>query len=226
LEVDPVFVTGARATLEVEAVLFDLDGVLIDSSVVVEAVWRGFAARHGLDAERLLATVHGRRTEDTIRDWLAKARVAAETEAVEREEVERAHEVRPLAGLAPGSWAVVTAASRELATARLTAARLPLPARELLVRAEDVRRGKPDPEPYRTAAERLGVRAAECVVIEDPPAGIRAARRAESPVIGVLTTHPADQLYEATLLVDSLERVRALSAESPVRLRVDQSPQR
>ncbi|AZQ34552.1 HAD family hydrolase [Streptomyces cyaneochromogenes] len=181
----------SHTTLSPEALLFDMDGTLVDSTVVVERTWRRFARRHGLDAERILATAHGRRTGETVARYApAGVDVAAETARLVAEEVEDVDGIVPvpgapalLASLAGDRWAVVTSAGRELTHRRMAAAGLPLPS--LLVSADDVREGKPSPEGYLTAAAALNVRPAATVVFEDAEAGLRAAAAAGAPAVVV-----------------------------------------
>jgi HAD superfamily hydrolase (TIGR01509 family) len=193
------------------AVLFDLDGVLIDSTAVVEEIWVEFAERWDLDAAELLASVHGRRTEDTIREWAPKTDARVEAAMIERLEIDRTSGIRALPGasellaaLPSRSWAVVTAAGRELARARLRAAGLVSPPSDLLVGAEDVDAGKPDPEPYLEAAARLVLPPSACLVVEDAPAGVASANAAGMSAIALLTTHDANALDGAREHVRSL----------------------
>jgi mannitol-1-/sugar-/sorbitol-6-phosphatase len=170
------------------AFLFDMDGTLLDSSAVVERVWLTWARQHGIDTDVLLSSLHGVRAEDTIRKFAGPTLdVARETEWILQAELGDVEGVVPLDGigllldrLAPDAWAVVTSATRALATVRLNAAKLPIP--RVLVTAEEVRRGKPDPEGFLLAAQRLGVRIEECLVFEDSPAGVAAAKAAGAHV--------------------------------------------
>jgi sugar-phosphatase len=170
------------------AFLFDMDGTLLDSSAVVHRVWGEWARRHGVDAEALLAAVHGVRAEDTIRRFAEPGMdVAKETQWILEAEVRDVEGVVALEGihafierLAPGSWAIVTSAPRALAEARLRAAKLPIP--DVLITAEEVQRGKPDPQGFLLGAARLGVRIDECLVFEDSAAGVAAAKAAGADV--------------------------------------------
>jgi len=199
---------------EPRAVLSDLDGVLVDSAAVIEQTWRGFADRHGLDPDEVVAAGHGRRSIDLIR--LVAPHLDAEIEAanVEREEIAQASGLRPLPGarelvdaVPAERFAIVTSGSRALALARLRAAGLPVPA--VLVTAEEVDDGKPHPAGYLRAAELLGVDPAHSVVLEDAPAGVEAGRAAGMTVIAVLTTNDASALTKAHSRVRDL---RALAA--------------
>ncbi len=176
------------------AFLFDMDGTLLDSSAAVDRVWGAWAKRHGVDAQTLLATVHGVRSEDTIRRFAgAGVDVARETQWIFEAEVADVEGVVALPGihafidaLDPGTWAIVTSAPRALAEVRLRAVNLPIP--EVMITGEDVRRGKPDPQGFLLAAQRLGVSIGKCLVFEDSPAGVAAAKAAGAHVaiVGVL----------------------------------------
>lgn len=203
-------------TIRCAAILFDLDGVLMDSGAAVERAWQRWAARHGLETADVLAEAHGRRTEDTIRAIAPWLDVEAETRALEDTETDDTDGVVALPGAASlleslpaGSWAVATSGSRRLATTRLAHGGLPLP--EVLVTAEDVERGKPDPQPYLAAAEALGVEPSRCLVVEDAPAGIAAGRAAGAAVLAVTTTFAASELGAADHLAPSLAAVTLLS---------------
>jgi sugar-phosphatase len=170
------------------AFLFDMDGTLLDSSAVVERVWRNWAQRQGVDPETLLSVSHGVRSEDTIRRFATAATdVARETDWILQAELNDIEGVVALAGvhalierLQPEEWAIVTSATRDLARVRLRAAGLPLP--RVLITAEDVERGKPDPQGFRKAATLLGVAIEKCLVFEDSPAGVAAAKAAGAHV--------------------------------------------
>jgi sugar-phosphatase len=170
--------------------LFDNDGVLVDSDAAVAASWSRWALEHDLDPAAVLAVVHGRRAADTVADLVAEDRRAAAAELIDRYELQDAGTVPAVAGAAdllaalpPDVWAVVTSGTPALATARLTAAGLPLPG--AMVTGHDVRTGKPDPEGYLLGARLLGVPPEETVVVEDAPAGIAAGRAAGARVVGV-----------------------------------------
>jgi mannitol-1-/sugar-/sorbitol-6-phosphatase len=206
---------------EPRAVLSDMDGVLVDSGVAIEYTWRGFAARHQLDPERVLALVHGRRPVDLIRLVAPHLDADAEAARIEREEIASAAVLRPLPGarelveVVPAErFAIVTSASRALALARLRAAGIPAP--EVLVTAEQVQDGKPDPAGYLSAAQLLGVDPVHCLVLEDAPAGVDAGLAAGMTVIGVLTTNNESSLRRANSRVPDL-RALLPKADGPRR---------
>jgi sugar-phosphatase len=184
---------------ECSAILFDLDGVLVDSAAYVEQQWRRWASARGLRPEPFLRVCHGRRALETIRIAAPDLDAEAEVKAFVPVEDEGSEAIGPLAGagrlldlLPIGSWAVATSGPRPIATSRLRRAGLPVP--PVLVCAEDVARGKPSPDAYLLAARELGVLPSACLVVEDAPAGIQAARAAGMTVVGLTTTHPCDQL--------------------------------
>ncbi len=177
------------------AFLFDMDGTLLSSIAAAERVWSAWARRHGIDVERFLPTIHGVRAADTIRRQnLRDIDLAAEVAWVERGELEDVEGVVAIDGvldflrsLPPKRWAIVTSATLELATRRLEAAGIARP--PVMVTAEDVVRGKPHPDGFLAAAERLGVAAADCLIFEDAPAGIAAAEAAGADVMVITATH-------------------------------------
>lgn len=197
--------------LECEAVLFDMDGTLVDSRHIVEETWLSWAAEHGLPAEAVLAVAHGRRTLETMRlvaPHLATPEEAARLDGREAEleghETAIAGAAALLAELPPERWAVVTSAGHELARTRLATVGLPVP--RVLVGADDVARGKPAPDGYLRAADALGVPPGRCVVLEDTPVGAEAGHAAGAIVIGLRTTFPA--VDGCDFLVTDLRAVR------------------
>ena len=193
--------TSAPTQLECDVILFDLDGVLIDSTSCIVRHWQDWADRHGLDIDEIMQIAYGIRTVETIRLAAPHLDAAKEAEQFTTREVgdtagvvaiEGADQI--LAALPEGTWAIVTSGSLALATARLRAAELPIP--KVFVTADDVQQGKPDPEPYLVGAKRLGVAVERCVVIEDAPAGIVAGKRAGMQVIGIASTHARNELLE------------------------------
>jgi mannitol-1-/sugar-/sorbitol-6-phosphatase len=158
---------GPVGVIRCGAILFDLDGVLVDSGAAVERAWEEWAARHKLEIHHVLAEAHGRRTTDTIRAVAPWLDVEAESRALEEAETGDTDGVVALPGAASllealpaGSWAVATSGTRRLATTRLMHTGLPLP--KVLVTAADVEHGKPDPQPYAAAAQGLGVEPSRC----------------------------------------------------------------
>jgi sugar-phosphatase len=205
MSVCPTSAVGERAP-SLRAVLFDLDGVLVDSAQSVDRHWSNWASRHGLRPQDVLAVAHGHRTVETMRQFL----FTCDEDAAARFEEEQANDCIDVTEI-PGAkaflddlrlpWAVVTSGSRRLATARMIKTGLPLVT--TLVAGDEVTRGKPDPEGYRLAADLLGVSAEQCLVIEDAPSGIAAGLAAGAVVAAVETTWPRSALAAATWCVDS-----------------------
>jgi sugar-phosphatase len=184
------------------ALLFDLDGVLIDSTPAVTRVWTRWANEHGFDPEEVTYNAHGRPSIETIRDYLPDADCELENREVERREIEDLEGVVVLPGagellnsLPSERWAIVTSCTRPLAEARLAAAGLPVP--RLIVTSNDIRNGKPHPEPYLKGAALLGFPPTDCIVLEDVPAGIRAGKRSGARVIAFRTTMVESELRKA-----------------------------
>ncbi|MEZ0314648.1 MAG: HAD-IA family hydrolase [Myxococcota bacterium] len=177
------------------AILFDMDGTLINSIAVAERVWGAWARRHGLDVAKFLPTIHGRRVPETIAGagipGIDIARESAEITAAELEDVEGIvpipGAIELLASVPAERQALVTSAPRALALRRLAAAGITPP--RIIVSGDDVSRGKPAPACYLLAAQRLGIYAADCLVVEDTPAGIAAGETAGATVLVINATH-------------------------------------
>jgi mannitol-1-/sugar-/sorbitol-6-phosphatase len=189
-----------------EALLLDVDGTLVDSREAVERTWRQVADEFGVPAGPILAGCHGRRDDDVVPEFFAPDRVAAVVARITDLETAYLDLVRPvpgaaslLAGWEPDRWAAVTSGPRTLMAGRLRAAGLPVP--PVLVCAEDVTRGKPDPEGFLLAADALGVSPAGCVVVEDSPAGVAAGKASGAYVVAITTTHRASELAEADAVI-------------------------
>jgi mannitol-1-/sugar-/sorbitol-6-phosphatase len=174
---------GTTLHLPAAAVVFDNDGVLVDSTAAVDLAWRRWAAAWNLDPDVVLGVAHGHRSRDTVRHFIGASDRVAALAQIDQLELEAAGGVGAVAGSTalvrsmPGDrWAIVTSGTRALAEARLAAAGLPLPA--IMITADDVHRGKPDPEGYAAAIHRLGSAPGDVIVMEDSPGGISAARAA------------------------------------------------
>lgn len=204
------------------AFLFDMDGTILTSIAAAERVWATWARRHGVDVDAFLPTIHGARAIDTI-NRLALPGVDAEVEAAwitqaEIEDVDGVEEVagaaRFLKSLPTHQWAIVTSAPRTLALRRMAAAGIPEP--DVMVTAEDVSKGKPDPAGYRLAAERLGVEITDCLVFEDATVGILAAEASGADLLIVTATHE-QPIETAHATLDHYDRVAA-SADAEGRI--------
>lgn len=191
------------------AILFDLDGVLVDSTRQVDREWREWALRKGVNGDAVMAIAHGVRTIEVIRRVAPHLDAAAEAAALEKHEAhdQRGVAVMPgakdlLKSIPEGRWGVVTSGSRMLARNRLRHCGLPVPA--VLVTSDDVVNGKPHPEPYLKGAAALGLKPVECVVVEDAPAGIQAAHAGGMKVIGLASTYEPAKLTEANAVIQAL----------------------
>jgi mannitol-1-/sugar-/sorbitol-6-phosphatase len=200
--------------LLVQGILFDLDGVLIDSTAGVTRVWRDWGIRHGLDPDQTAHAAHGRRAIDTVRLLAPQLDAEAELKDLERREIADSYDVTVfpgaanlLASLHPCRWAIVTSGTRDLATHRLAVAGLHIP--ELMITGNDIQHGKPHPEPYQRGAALLGLPPGACIAVEDAPNGIRSALDSGMPVLAVPTTYPADELTQATALLPNLAALHA-----------------
>ncbi|RON50190.1 HAD-IA family hydrolase [Pseudomonas frederiksbergensis] len=208
------------------AFLFDMDGTVLNSIAAAERIWTAWALRHGLDVETFLPTIHGARAIDTINrqglpglDAEAEARFITEAEIEDVQGiVEVAGAARFLNSLPADQWAIVTSAPRALALRRMAAAGIPEPS--VMVTAEDVKAGKPDPAGYRLAAQRLGLEVTQCLIFEDAAVGIQAAEAAEADLLVMTSTHehPIETPHATMADYDSVE-VRA-DSDGRIRLQV------
>ncbi|RLL65851.1 HAD-IA family hydrolase [Streptomyces sp. Z26] len=203
--------------LSADALLFDNDGTLLSSMESVVRCWTRWAGEYGVPAEDFARVeLHGRTAGEIIADLLPAAEVPGARRRIEQLEVEdvagggvvllpgtaalvAALSAPPAPGAVPARWAVVTSAARPLAEARLREVGVEPP---LVVAAEDVVRGKPDPEPFLLAARKLGVAPDRCVVFEDAPAGLAAARAAGMRAVALTTTHAREQLRADAVVTD------------------------
>lgn len=210
------------------ALLFDLDGVLINSTPAVARVWRHWALERGFDPEEVVARAHGRPSLTTVREYLPNADHEAENREVERREIADLEGVVPLPGalnllasLPQDCWTIVTSCTRPLAEVRIKAAGLPLPKK--LITSNDIQHGKPHPEPFLKGAAVLGFPARECIVLEDVPAGVRAGKSAGARVIGFTTTVQAAALKEAGVdwILRNCGSIRLLDSARSLRLSLE-----
>jgi mannitol-1-/sugar-/sorbitol-6-phosphatase len=190
-----------------DAILFDMDNTLLDSTICNEGIMGRWADRRGLDRDFVIQVSHGRRTIDSIGEAAPHLDAEEEAKEIDAEELTTGEGIvavpgalRLLSELKPHQWAVVTSASKALATFRMACAGLPLP--EVLISGDDVSKGKPDPEGYLKGASRLGVRPERCIVVEDSPAGILAGRHAGMNVVAITTTFPAEKLLGAPAIAN------------------------
>jgi sugar-phosphatase len=207
--------TDKNITLTCHAILFDLDGVLLDSTRCIERHWQAWAEKHCLDLKNVLQNAHGVRTIETIR--LVAPHLDSEKEAEEftANEILDTEGVIAIPGakelmehLPPGKWAIITSGGYDLVQARLKKAGLPMP--EYIISADDVTQGKPSPQPYLMGADKLGVPIDQCVVVEDAPIGVRSGKAAGMRVIGIAATHSYKELLDVGVdfLVESLLKIQ------------------
>jgi mannitol-1-/sugar-/sorbitol-6-phosphatase len=200
-------------TFHCAAILFDLDGVLVDSTGSVDRQWRIWARERGIDEEKVIAIAHGVRAVEVIRVVAPHLDAEREVAKLEMKEAADRDGVAVMPGaielirtIPPGGWGVVTSGTRHLATGRLQLAGIPLP--KVMVAADEVTNGKPHPEPYLKGAQLLGANPTDCLVIEDAPAGIRAAHAGGMKVIALTSTYPASALSEADVVVRKLDQIQ------------------
>ncbi|POX41128.1 HAD family phosphatase [Streptomyces sp. Ru72] len=201
--------------MTISAVLFDVDGVLLDSAAAHRRVWNSWSLTRGLDPEKVWQLTFGRRPEDTVKDAAAHLDPAFERQVLDELLAQERNGILPVDGavdllgaLSGSSWAIVTSGDGDFVEARFAAVGLPLPA--VRVYGSDVEHAKPAPECFALAASRLGIATSACVVVEDTPVGITAAVAAGCTVIGLTTTHPEESLRQAHMCAASLAEVRNL----------------
>ena len=213
--------------VETKGLLFDMDGVLVSSIGAVNRCWVRWCEMYGVPNPEGFEVPHGKRAVDIVRmlkPEFDKAQVAEGLRAIEDLEIADTEDLTVLPGvkellerLPIDCWAIVTSATWRLLIGRLKAAGLPVP--ERIISGDMVERGKPDPEPYRRGAELLGFKPGECVVVEDAPSGVGAGIAAGCRVLGVLGTHEASELGEATWVARSLDAVDVTETGDGLELR-------
>lgn len=201
--------------LQCKGVLFDMDGVLLDSTTAVARVWGKWAQERGFDPQYVANIAQGRPSLTTIRELLPNADHVAENRIVERREIEDIEGVVACAGAAEllaslpiERWAIVTSSTRALAEVRLRAGGLRIP--ERMITSTDIQQGKPHPEPFLKGAALLGLAPQDCLVVEDTAAGIRAGKAAGCRVLAFRTTM-SDAVLQAAhpdWIVDDCSRLR------------------
>jgi sugar-phosphatase len=213
--------------IKCDAVLFDMDGTLIDSTLACEQLLRNWAARHNLPADYVITIGHGRRNLDVVRELMPHLSIEEEARRLDREELEYRDGIFAISGalqllssLPADRWAVVTSASRAVAQMRFACAGLPTP--RVLISSDDVSRGKPDPEGYLLAVKQLHVQPEHCLVIEDTPAGLEAGRNCGIHVLGITTTFGPAALNCDTI-VDFTEITASIDGNSGLRLEIGAS---
>jgi sugar-phosphatase len=216
--------TAVEVSVQTQGMLFDMDGVLISSIGSVIRCWRRWAAIYGVPNADTYEVPHGMRAIEIVKalrpdiDPQEGLRVIEDMEIDDTEGLTVLPGVKKLLeGLPPERWAIVTSATSRLLLGRLKVAGLPIPTR--IISADDVERGKPDPEPYRRGAELLGFKPEDCIVVEDAPSGVGAGIAAGCRVLGVLGTHSVDEMGQATWVAQSLDTVTVTSSGDGLALR-------
>lgn len=214
--------------IEISGLLFDMDGVLVSSIGSVLRSWRRWAKHYGLPDADKVEIPHGMRAVEIMVqlkpdiDTVEGLKLIEDIEIHDVADLEVLEGVRALLeGLPAHRWAIVTSATHRLLLGRLKAAGLPVPDR--IISGDQVKRGKPDPEPYRRGAELLGIQPQDCLVVEDAPSGVRAGVAAGCRVLGVLGTHNAEELREAgaNWIVSSLKNVRTETHEGRIAILIE-----
>ncbi|MDC9581441.1 HAD-IA family hydrolase [Xenorhabdus sp. PR6a] len=197
----------SEKAIEVDAILFDMDGTLIDSSGACARIWTRWAQHYGLEPQSVIDQSHGRRPEDTARSILGDdADIKAAVDLFTAEEAKESHVTTILGAkelittIPESKWAIVTSSTEDIAKTRLAYCGIPEP--KALVTAEKVQAGKPDPEGYLQAAEKLGVDIRRCLVVEDAPGGIEAGHRSGAFVIAVATTYKPSKFPSEVIVSD------------------------
>jgi sugar-phosphatase len=199
-------------TLNYDAFLFDVDATLVDSSACIEAIWRIWSEKYGFDLARVMEVIHGRTilaALEILAPHMVAEKFVVEVQDIALGELKNVTEITGaksfLAALPQGSWAVGTSGARQVSLSSMRNAGLPIP--DAVVAAEDVTRGKPDPEPYLKAANLLGVKPENCIVFEDSMAGIKSGMAAGASVVALTTTHGADELTGVDFLIRDFSQV-------------------
>jgi sugar-phosphatase len=212
-----------QVTVSTQGILFDMDGVLISSIGSVVRCWRRWAEIYGIPNASSYVVPHGMRAIEIVKslrpdiDPQEGLKVIEDMEILDTKDMTVLPGVRELLeSLPPERWVIVTSATKRLLLGRLEAAGLPIPSR--FISADMVERGKPDPEPYRRGAELLGLKAEDCLVVEDAPSGVGAGIAAGCRVLGVLGTHSVEELHAATWVVGSLVGMQVVAGEDGLEL--------
>jgi sugar-phosphatase len=216
-------------TVSTQALLFDMDGVLINSIPAVERVWSRWATERGFNVHEVLRHAHGRPSIATLRDLLPDADHEAENRIIERAEINDVDGIVPLPGvkellaaLPHDRWAIVTSCTRPLAEVRIRAAGLPTPG--LFITANEITHGKPHGEPYQKGAAGLGFMPEQCIVVEDALAGIASGKNAGARVIAFTTTASIDDLVVAKpdWLLKDCSAIRLEGSEPDLQLALEE----
>ncbi len=208
-----------------EAVLFDLDGVLVDSTKSVVKLWTEWSERNRIPPARTLGIIHGRRTMEALELLAPHLDIQSEAEKIEAGITLKKGGTLAIPGadklleaLPPDRWCVVTSGLKEFAKIRLNDAGLPVP--NILVSAEDVTHGKPHPEPYLKGAKLLGKAPADCLVVEDASNGIKSAHAGGMRAVGITTTFAAAELQEAEAVIQTLSQIKVSLQDGKLKIQI------
>ena len=211
-------------SIHCKAILFDLDGTLIDSAARIRRLWQTWGERRGIEPESIFQVMHGRRAGEIIQVFTPHFNIENEVRDVESDEVSDMHDVQAYAGalellnsLLTEQWAIVTSGSRQVTEARVRHVKLPIPS--VFITSENVKVGKPAPDGYLLAAQQLNVQPTECAVIEDSPAGVKAGKAAGMQVVAVISTHARAELQEADWIVRQLADIKLSRRNNEIILR-------
>jgi len=211
-------------TFEFDALLFDLDGTLVNSLAAVDRAWTALCDRHRLDASFVVPQIHGRRSIDSIRLILPHVDAEAEDQWLQDREATDTEGVFALEGAAEFlyslecPWAIVTSGTSNVANPRIRAGGLPMP--RVAVYGEDVKNGKPSPGPYLLGAQRLGIAPERCLFFEDTLAGIRSAHAANMKSIGIASSLSAEQISEADAVINDYKNLSVLPQDGAYTLTI------
>lgn len=212
--------------LNCQAILFDLDGTLVESTLFIERLWQDWGMQHGVAPHRMTAVMHGRPATEIINIVAPHLSAEDEIDALETNEISRMEGMKTYSGakellssLPPKRWAIVTSGSWRVASARLNYAQLPIP--DVFITADGIKAGKPAPDAYLLAARRLNVKPADCVVVEDSPAGIEAGKAAGMRVIAIASTHPNVSLMQADIVIQQLSDITAKSIGNEIQIQLE-----
>jgi sugar-phosphatase len=211
--------------LTCQAILFDLDGTLVESNSFIERLWQDWGRQHGIAPQYMSEVMHGRRAREIIHIVAPHLPIKEEAYAMETAEISNMEGMQAYRGarglldtLPRKQWAIVTSGTLRVASARLNYAKLPTP--EVFITADDVKAGKPAPDGYLLAAKRLNVGPADCVVVEDAPAGIQAGKAAGMKVIGIASSLQKETLSQADIVVRELADIKLQFTGNSIRIQI------
>jgi mannitol-1-/sugar-/sorbitol-6-phosphatase len=214
-------------TMNCQAILFDLDGTLVDSALRVQRLWLEWGEQNSIDPQSIMDVMHGRRADETIRLVAPHLSLQDEMALLEEIEITDMKGVRPYASamsllgkLSPKQWAIVTSGTHRVASARIKHVALPTP--EIFITADDVKAGKPAPDGYFLAAKRLGRKPSECLVFEDAPAGIQAGKAAGMRVIAIASSVSKEELSAADVVVQELADIDVHVTDTGINIEIRQ----